>query len=176
MAEIEYTLEQKLEKWAWETYMAIRVNFATQKINPFPPYLTENKKDMPNRYSTRSLYDTLYYKVLNAANGDKARVDFFFNYYGLFVEMGVGRGQKYSQVDNSAPARYNKQYKPWRKKGDRQSRPAIVMEINFQVGRLAMILSNRYTVAALRPIYTLAQFNPDYVEGEVIENSKPTFL
>lgn len=178
MENIEYTFEQRLEKWAWETYEAIRANFKTQRINPYPPYITPNAKDMPNRYSTKALYNTLYYKVLNAAGRDQAKVDFFFNYYGLFVEMGVGRGQKYSQVDNAATARYNKRYKPWVMKGDRQSRPAIVMEINFQVRRLSSILSYHYAMAAIRPIYSLVKYNSDYVPGE--ENdiiiSKPAFL
>lgn len=178
MADIQFTLEQRLEKWAWQTYSAIRANFRTQRIYPFEPYTPKSGDGNPFRNSTGSLYNTLYYKVLNAAGGDTGKVDFFFNYYGLFVEAGVGRGQKFAQVDNAQPARHNRRYKEWRGRGDRQSRPAIVMELNFQTRRLSRILAFHYAMSAVRPIYSLASLNSDYRPGEEIEKilSQPEFL
>lgn len=36
--------------------------------------------------------------VITSAGGDVARIEFFFNFYGKFVDMGVGRGVKIGDV------------------------------------------------------------------------------
>ncbi len=42
-------------------------------------------------WETGSLYNSLVYHVITQANGDVARIEFFFNYYGRFVNRGHGR-------------------------------------------------------------------------------------
>lgn len=55
-------------------------------------------------WHTGALFESLAYHVVSHANGDVARIEFFFNYYGRFVDMGVGKGgsrkrkQWYSKV------------------------------------------------------------------------------
>ena len=72
-------------------------------------------------------------KVYNAAGGNTEKISFFFNYYLYFVDMGVGGGQPIERVDRSDKAKYNKLYKHWDDRGDRQSRPAFAMEFRYQL-------------------------------------------
>lgn len=178
MAEIQLNLNQTLERWAWYTLQSIRDNFRIQRISPFYPYSPAGKKGKSNpfRESTGNLYNSIFYKILNAAGNDHAKVDFFFNYYALYVDLGVGRGQSYSQVDNAQKRKRHKRYKKWKGPGDRQSRPAVVPEIRYQSNRLARLLATRFAIQAVRPIYMLASDNPDYIDGEIINNLKPEFL
>lgn len=151
MAKINIPIDEKLRLWAEGVYRNIRANFETQRVFPFKPY-----PDSPE--SSGSLYNSLYFKVSNAAGGDTTKIDFFFNYYGLFVDLGVGRGQKYAQVDNAAPSVYGKRYKEWKKKGDRQSRPILLREFRQEIRMLRAALASRYE---LKAIYTLARLNPE---------------
>lgn len=54
---------------------------------------------------TNSLYFSLYHKLIGIAGGDIGSVKHSFNYYGKFVDMGVGRGQKLDGVKSNADLR-----------------------------------------------------------------------
>lgn len=172
---ITLTPSQALEKWAWYTLQSIKDNFRIQRISPFYPY-TPVGKNNPFKQSTGNLYNSIYYKVLNAAGGDRSRVDFFFNYYALFVDLGVGRGQKYDHVDNAQRRKRSKRYKPWKGQGDRQSRPAVIPELRYQSLRLSRLMAMRYAINTIRPLFTHSSENPFYVEKEIVNNIKPDFL
>jgi hypothetical protein len=58
--------------------------------------------------------------------------------------MGVGGGQPIERVDRSEKAKYNKLYKNWDDRGDRQSRPAFAMEFRYQLFKLGYIVSAYY--------------------------------
>lgn len=45
-------------------------------------------------WHTGALFESLAYHVISHANGDVSRIEFFFQYYGRFVDMGVGRGDR----------------------------------------------------------------------------------
>lgn len=49
------------------------------------------------RYSNMLEYSFIH-EVMTNASGDPSRVEFAFNYYGKFVDMGVGKGVKLSDV------------------------------------------------------------------------------
>lgn len=164
MAKFELPIDEKLRLWAEGVYKNIRANFETQKVFPFKPY-----PDSPD--ASGSLYNSLYWKISNAAGGDTQKIDFFFNYYGLFVDLGVGRGQKYAQVDNADPSVYGKRYKIWKGRGDRQSRPTILREIRQEVRMLRNSLAARYE---LKAIYTLARLNPEGEQPGIITSTRPT--
>lgn len=51
------------------------------------------------------LFDSLARQVVSASDGDVQKVIFFYNYYGAFVDMGVGRGVKVGGVKESALSR-----------------------------------------------------------------------
>lgn len=39
-----------------------------------------------------ALLNSLTYDIISATGGDKAKIVFLYNFYGMFVDMGVGRG------------------------------------------------------------------------------------
>lgn len=59
-------------------------------------------------HDTFSLAQSFYFHILNNAGGDAARIEFAFNYYGTFQDMGVGKGTKLEDRSESSRVR-----KPW---------------------------------------------------------------
>lgn len=134
--------EKKLDLtyWAEGVVKRIKLNFDTQNIFPY---------GSPGPYpgspvSSGDAFRGIYAKVYNAAGGNTEKISFFFNYYLYFVDMGVGAGQPIEAVDRSEKARYNRKYKDWDDRGDRQSRPAFAMEFRYQLFKLGTIVSAYY--------------------------------
>lgn len=57
---------------------------------------------------TAALMRSFTAQVHTDAAGDASKIVFAFLYYGIFPDMGVGKGVKYDQVANS-----NRKAKPW---------------------------------------------------------------
>lgn len=53
---------------------------------------------------SNALYNSIRHKIINEVSGNFS-VQHSFNYYGKFVDMGVGRGQKLSEVKGNADVR-----------------------------------------------------------------------
>ena len=68
----------------------------------------ENKITMLRIHQTGNLANSFAVHVFTQANGDPDKIEFAFNYYGKFVDMGVGNGVKMDQVAGS-----NRKAKPW---------------------------------------------------------------
>jgi hypothetical protein len=134
-----------LTVWAENMKKRLEKNFGTQNIWPLGnpgPYIGYRNTRSAKRHKSGQSLQKFYAQVYAGAGGDTEKISFFFNYYLYFVDMGVGAGQHLRDVDDSAPARYNKLYKTWAGMGDRQSRPALTMEFRWQMIRLeAMTLS-----------------------------------
>lgn len=81
-------------------------------------------------HNTFSLVNSLYVHVQNAANGNPELVQFFFNFYGKFADMGVGGGVPLDQVSYS-----NRKPKPWYSK-----------VFYSQVMQLSKILAEKYAI------------------------------
>ena len=58
-----------------------------------------------------NLINSFTQQVITDSNGDPTLIIFAFNYYGKFVDMGVGRGVPLSEVPFS-----NRRAKPWQSK------------------------------------------------------------
>ena len=58
--------------------------------------------------STGALVRSFTSAVEADAKGDVQKITFTYLYYGMFVDMGVGRGTKYSQIGTT-----KRQIKPW---------------------------------------------------------------
>lgn len=58
-----------------------------------------------------NLINSFTQQVITDSNGDPTLIIFAFNYYGKFVDMGVGRGVPHSEVPFS-----NRRAKPWQSK------------------------------------------------------------
>jgi hypothetical protein len=148
-------LNEKLELWCVDVYKSIRKNFATQRIFPFevyPGYNAKNASRKGNNRSSGEAYDKLYWNVYMAANGNQFKIDYFYKYYLNFVDMGVGRGQSYNQVSHGTPASNDARYRKWDGAGDRQSRPAVSMEFNYQISRLFRYYAQHYAIEGMLTI------------------------
>jgi len=55
--------------------------------------------------NSKTLYNSFANDVIGAANGDLIKIDFTFQYYGKFVDMGVGKGTKLSDGKQSRTSR-----------------------------------------------------------------------
>ncbi len=55
--------------------------------------------------SSGELFRSFQYKVIGSAGGDIQRIEFAFNYYGKFVDMGVGRGTRLGDTPMSGTKR-----------------------------------------------------------------------
>jgi hypothetical protein len=82
---------------------------------------------------TGTLWTSLLHHVTSQANGELARIDFFFSYYGLYVDMGAG-----GHPSSPGSAR---QSKLWYSKA-----------FYAQVKRLAEILESKYGAEAARSL------------------------
>lgn len=57
---------------------------------------------------TGKLLNSFMYTIHSQANGNPELIQFAFNYYGKFVDMGVGRGVTLETVETT-----NRKPKPW---------------------------------------------------------------
>lgn len=146
---------QKLNIWAHETLEAIHQNFKTQGIFPegevYPGWFEKNAAIRGNSWqSTGAGFDSFYFHILQASEmldvgvRDWA-VDFMYNYYLNFVDMGVGRGRPITKVNRTMAADRDIRYMDsWNPKEGSTQRPAIAMEFRHQATRMRNYMANRY--------------------------------
>jgi len=60
--------------------------------------------------STHELAKSFTHHVITNADGNPEQIEFTFNYYGKFVDMGVGNGVKYGEPGRKAKAWYSKTF------------------------------------------------------------------
>lgn len=71
--------------------------------------------------------------------------EFTYNDYMRFVDMGVGAGTQYNDVDSSRKANYARRYvKSWQRKSGKSQRPAIMMELRHLQSRMQNYLVDFY--------------------------------
>lgn len=97
-----------------------------------------------NINDTTSLFNSLQHFVLREGNGDLKRVDFFFNLYGIYVDMGVGNGYT---IGNSGDMLADKGWIP-----QRQARRWYSTMWYAQVRRLSEIIAEKTGRKAARLI------------------------
>lgn len=149
-------IDEKMMKWGWETIECIRKNFKTQKIFPagevHPGWFAENERRAGTNawHSTGAGYDSLYFELLSASEGDIFKLDvleamFRYRQYLDYVDLGVAKGRKHDRVQRSNPAEHDKLYvSHWSPSTGDTHRPAISPEIRHQVRRLSKYLGHRY--------------------------------
>lgn len=90
--------------------------------------------------------------VITQGNGDPVKIEFAFNYYGKFVDMGVGNGVKKTQVGIN-----NRIAKPW-----------YSATFYHEVKRLGELLAEKFAIAAQTSILNSVSINgraPDGASG-----------
>lgn len=84
-------------------------------------------------------------RIVSATESDWT-YEFSYNDYMRFVDMGVGLGTKYNDVDSNRKANYKSRYaKRWKRYGAGHSqRPAIMMELRHLQSRMQNYLVDFY--------------------------------
>ena len=59
----------------------------------------ENKLIQKDANHSHSLINSFAHHIVTNAGGDVERIEFAFNYYGKFVDMGVGKGVTFENYD-----------------------------------------------------------------------------
>lgn len=81
---------------------------------------------------SNDLFNSFDFHINSLSGGKPASVEFVFEYYGRFVDMGVGKGVKALSFEY--------------KKTKRKPKPWYSREWRFQVHRLNEILSDKYGI------------------------------
>lgn len=98
-----------------QTINQLEVNTMTQCIYPKEVYngyavVNQKRKDMGGWYSTGEGAKSFAGKIIEAGDYGKVTMAFEFNDYMRFVDMGVGQGTSYEDVDNARKARFQTRY------------------------------------------------------------------
>lgn len=96
----------------------------------------ESKISKLNIIETSELLRSFTSHVELDAKGDPFKITFTFLYYGIFPDMGVGKGVTYEQVSDS-----NRRAKPWYSR-----------QFTSEVHKLAALMAERYGERALDAI------------------------
>lgn len=145
----------KIREVAHETIEAIQRNFATQGIFPkgeaYAGWFEKNAQAHGSEWkSTGAGADSLYFHIQQVGQQFDVGVrnwaiEFIYNYYLKFVEMGVGKGRPWSKVKHIANATRDSRYmESWNPSEGSTHRPAIMMEFRHQSGRLRMYMEHHY--------------------------------
>ncbi len=92
---------------------------------------------------TSELLRSFTSQVHTDANGDASKVVFTFLYYGIFPDMGVGKGVPYDKVSQS-----NRRAKPWYSK-----------QFFNEVRKLGYLMAERYGEKAMEAISLIESKN-----------------
>lgn len=128
-----------LEIWAQNLIKRILKEMRIQEISP----------DNPDYKGSGKLQESIDFapldrKIFNAAGGDDEKITFFYEYYGLFVELGTQKGQPYSKEKLSKPFYSGRKYAS-KKAGVRPPKPFLFGLVNQRVYSLQMILERVVT-------------------------------
>ena len=148
-------ISEKLRLWAHDTLEAIEKNFHTQGIFPssevYAGWFEKNAMASGSSWqSTGAGFDSFYFHVLHASEQFDVGVrdwaiEFMYNYYLNFVDMGVGRGRPIQKVQRTLSADRDIRYmSSWNPKEGSTQRPAIAMEFRHQATRMRNYMANRY--------------------------------
>lgn len=94
----------------------------------------EDKIIKKNITSTGELLNSFVYHVYTNANGDPERILFAFNFYGKFVDMGVGNGVKQDELESLRSAGLTR----------RRKKSWFSGTFDYQVEKLTDILEEKY--------------------------------
>lgn len=148
-------ISEKLRDWAADTLECIRRNFRTQGIFPvgevYSGWFEKNAGIRGSSWkSTGAGFDSFYLHSMHASEQLDVgvrnwAVEFVYDYYLKFVEMGVGKGRPIGKVNRTLDASYDMRYMDsWNPSEGSTQRPAIMMEFRFQASRMRRYMAERY--------------------------------
>ena len=148
-------ISKKLELWTKETLEALRRNFRTQGIFPvgevYGGWFEKNANTKGSTWhSTGAGFDSFYFHVLHASEQFDVGVrdwgvEYVYDYYLKFVDMGVGKDRPIDKVNRRLSATHDVRYmSSWNPSEGSTQRPAIMMEFRYQAARMRRYMANRY--------------------------------
>jgi hypothetical protein len=148
-------ITDKVLQMCEETMEALCKNFQVQGIYPFGEvyagWFTKNEEAGPTQWkSTGAGFDSFYFHMLHASEDFNLTVrdwavEFMYNYYLNFVDMGVGRGRPIGKVQRSLAADHDIRYmSSWNPREGSTQRPALAMEFRHQARRMRNYMARRY--------------------------------
>ena len=108
-----------------------------------------------NVVETSELLRSFTSQVTLDSRGDPVKIVFTFLYYGIFPDMGVGKGVKYDQVSSS-----NRRPKPWYSK-----------QFAAEVAKLGRIMAEKYGARAQDAIRLIENRTSNEFNDEAWRNS-----
>lgn len=133
-----------------QTINQLEANTVTQCIFPKEVYngyavVNQKRKEMGQWYSTGEGAKSFAGRIIEAGEGGRVTMAFTFNDYMRFVDMGVGQGTSYEDVESGKKARFQTRYvSKWDRKSGKSQRPAIMMELRHLQQRIANYLVDFY--------------------------------
>ena len=156
-----------------QTLLQLRTNFATQKIFPYevyPHYREINKirKQRGEWYSTGQGIESIDGDVVRADDEGYVTLQYTFNDYLRYVDIGVGQGTKAGDVERNKKVRYKSRYvSQWDRATGRSHRPGIMPELRHLQTRIRDYLVDFYGYQGVMEILdTFDGLNIDILNGE----------
>lgn len=124
-----------------QTLLQLQANFATQKIWPYEVYpgyrqINEIRKDRGEWYSTGEGIRSISGSIVNASERS-VTLEYRFNEYLQYVDIGVGGRTKAADVERGKNVRYRSRYiNQWNRAAGSSHRPAIMAELRHLQTRL----------------------------------------
>ena len=124
-----------------QTLAQLQANFATQKIWPYEVYpgysqINEIRKMRGEWYSTGEGIHSLNGSIVHADNAN-VTLEYRFNEYLQYVDIGVGAGRKAGDIERGKNVRFRSRYiSRWDRARGSSHRPAIMAELRHLQTRL----------------------------------------
>lgn len=139
-----------MRRFLRQTLTQLEVNTSTQAVYPREVYngyavVNEKRKEAGMWYSTGRGHQSFAGTVSTSDGAGNVAFVFTYNDYMRFVDMGVGQGTSYEEVDTARKARFKTRYaRKWDRRAGKSHRPAIMMEFRHLQTRIGNYLRDYY--------------------------------
>lgn len=143
-------LHKAISRFHEATLMQVQANLVTQTVFPtevYPGYriINESRKAHGSWYSTGEGARSFTGRVVKAGEIGDVVLQYQFNDYLKYAELGVGKDRPVEKVDRSKKANYRRRYvNKWVPRSGRTHRPAIMMELRHLGTRLERYATDFY--------------------------------
>lgn len=135
-------LHKAVSRFHEQALLQIQKNLVTQTVWPteiYPGFRVINaaRKATGSWYSTGDGAKSFTGRVVSASAIGNVTLEYSFNEYMRYAELGVGKGVSAEDVSRSKKANYRRRYiSKWNRKLGHSHRPAIMMELRHLSTRL----------------------------------------
>ena len=142
-----FPIHEVISDFHQQTLNQIEANFATQRIFPYEVYpnyreINEIRKKTGGWYSTGEGARSFEGSIVNA-NDANVTLEYRFNDYLRYVDVGVGGRTTANDVERGKNVRFRSRYiGRWNRSQGRSHRPAIMAEFRHQQRRIRDYLAD----------------------------------